>query len=230
MARAVLRAIIFDFNGVLVDDEPIHLEMFQKVLKEEGIALSEKDYYARYLGLDDRACFQTAFRDHGKKLDESALAELTRRKARYYRDAIQKRIAVFPGVRTLIPEVFSRYPLAIASGALREEIEMILQSIGLRTSFQAIVSTEDIEQGKPHPEMFLKALRLLSEKQTDRSILPSECLVIEDSKEGILGAHRAGIKCLAVANSHPPEELAGADAVVHSLEEVTVPFLEGLFA
>ncbi len=225
----VLRAIIFDFNGVLVDDEPIHLRMFQKVLQERGIPLTEKDYYARYLGLDDWSCFKLAFQDQGITLDDAELAELIRLKAAHYRAAIENGIIIFPGVKELIPLVSQRFALAIASGALRSEIDMILETASLKSYFQAIVSTEDVNEGKPSPEIFLKALTLLNQgKEHALAIGASECLVIEDSKEGILGAHRAGIKCVAVANSHPAEELTDADAVVNSLHEVTVPFLEKL--
>jgi len=226
----VLRAIIFDFNGILVDDEPIHFELFQKVLKEEGISISQKDYYARYLGMDDRGCFKAAYQDQERKLDEPSLAGLVQRKGRYYRETIEKRIVVFPGVKQLLPDLSSRFPLAIASGALRSEIEMILQTIGLKKYIKAIVSAEDVSEGKPNPEIFLKALALLNQQNAGgQPILPSQCLVVEDSKEGILGACHAGIKCLAVTNSHPPEELRKADVVVNSLTEVTVPFLERLF-
>ena len=120
-------------------------------------------------------------------------------------------------------------PLAVASGALREEIEMNLQGIGLRNCFQIIVSAEDVAEGKPHPEIFIKALRELNRMSVGKEpIRSSECLVVEDSKEGILAAHRAGIKCLAVSNSHPAGELK-AEAVVRSLEEVDISFLESLF-
>ena len=225
----MLRAIIFDFNGILVDDEPIHLILFQKVLKEEGITISERDYYARYLGMDDRGCFKTAYQDHGRNIDEHTLADLVRRKALTYRETIEKKMIVFPGVKELVPALSARFPLAIASGALRSEIELILQCIGLRKYFRAIVSAEDVHEGKPNPEIFIKALSSLNQQQSDsRPILPSECLVVEDSKEGILGAHGAGIKCLAVTNSYPAEELREAEAVVRSLEEVTIPFLEKL--
>jgi len=226
----MLRGIIFDFNGVLVDDEPVHLKLFQRVLREGGISLTAPDYYARYLGMDDRGCFKAAYHEHGKKLDEAFLAELVRRKARYYREVIEEGILFFPGVKVLIPTLSSRFPLAVASGALRSEIETILRAPGLRKYFRAIVSAEDVSEGKPNPEIFIKALRLLNERNsTGRPILAPECLVVEDSKEGILGARRAGMKCLAVTNSHPAEELGEADAVVKSLEEATVDFLESLF-
>lgn len=225
----MLRAIIFDFNGVLVDDEPIHLELFQKVLAEEGIPLSEKDYYARYLGMDDRGCFKAAFAEHGRELDGRHLAELIQRKARYYRGSIKTKVRPFPGVKELVPLVAARYPLAIASGALRSEIEMIVERIGLEGYFQVIVSSEDISEGKPNPDIFIRALEGLNQKRPKGgAILPSECLVIEDSREGILGAHRAGIKCVAVTNSHTAKELAEADAVVGSLSEVNLAFLEKL--
>ena len=225
----MLRAVIFDFNGVLVDDEPIHMEMFQQVLQEEGLSLGEKDYYARYLGMDDRGCFKALFKDHGRPLDEASLAKLIQRKAAYYRDTIEKRTTVFPGVKQLVPALAERFPLAIASGALRDEIELILQSITLRSCFQVIVSAEDIAEGKPHPEIFVKALAKLNRTAPkDDPIRSSQSLVVEDSKDGILAAHRAGIKCLAVSNSYPAKELRAAEAVVGSLTEVTAPFLESL--
>ena len=227
--ESMLRAFIFDFNGIIVDDEPIHLELFQRVLREESIDLSEPDYYARYLGMDDRGCFKAAFHEHDRELTETALAELVDRKAVYYREAIQNRMHVFPGVKKLVPLLAARFPLAIASGALRSEIETILAAIGLKEHFRAITSAEDVKEGKPEPEIFLKTLSLLNSKLNHANpIKPAECLVVEDSKEGIRGARRAGMKCLAVANSHPAEKLTEADGVVKSLDEVEISFLQKL--
>ena len=226
----MLRAIIFDFNGILVDDEPIHLELFQKVLREEGISLSTEDYYARYLGMDDRDCFRAAYKAHGKELDEPTLSELIRHKSVYYREVILTGPVIFPGVKEIVPALFKRYPLAIASGALRSEIDMILADTGLIKYFQVIVSTEDISKGKPEPEIFMKALSLLNQSTDKTPILPSECLVIEDSKEGVLGSHRAGMRCLAVTNSHPAEKLKEAEAVINGLDEITEDFLEKLLS
>src|SRR5262249_58379611 len=179
------------------------------------------------MGMDDRGCFRAVFEVDGRKLDEAKLAELIGRKAQYYRDTIAERIVIFPGVKRLVPELAARFPLAVASGALRAEIEMILQVGGLRNYFQVIASAEAVDHGKPHPEVFINALRGLNEKRRD-PIRASECLVIEDTRDGITAAHRAGIKCLAVTNSYPAAELE-AEAVVASLEEVTIPFLESLF-
>lgn len=227
----MLRAIIFDFNGIIVDDEPIHFELFQQVLQEEGIRLTEEDYYARYLGFDDRGAFTAAYREHGRQTDEQEILRLIARKARYYQETIQNKMRVFPGVKNLISTLSKQLPLAIASGALRNEIEAILATVSLRNHFRAIISAEDVKEGKPEPEIFLKALAQLNSQITDdRRIAVAECLVIEDSKEGIRGARRAGMKCLAVTNSHRPEHLAEATAVVTSLEEVELSFLEKLCA
>ncbi|HEY3302409.1 MAG TPA: HAD family phosphatase [Candidatus Binatia bacterium] len=230
----MLRAVIFDFNGILVNDEPIHWELFRRVLLEEGLALSDKEYYERYLGMDDRGCFRAVFQDRGRSLNDAALAKLIKRKAEYYRASIADRMVVFPGVKELVPELAARFPLAVASGALRDEIELVLQSFGLRNLFRAIASAEDVAEGKPDPGIFLKALQTLNDESGESGpgkelIRPSECLVIEDSKEGILAAHRAGMKCLAVANSYPAHDLASANAVADSLKDVTVALLESLF-
>ena len=226
----MLRAIIFDFNGVIVDDEPIHFELFQQVLAEEDIRLTKEDYYSRYLGFDDRGAFTAAYRENGRPLDDRQLARLIERKASYYREAIKTRMRVFPGVKTMIPALAQQVPLAIASGALKHEIREILSSIGLLEKFRTIVSAEDVSRGKPDPEIFLKALNDLNTALGgDSPISASDCLVIEDSKEGIRGARRAGMKCLAVTNSHPADLLKDADAVVESLDSLTLKALEALW-
>jgi HAD superfamily hydrolase (TIGR01509 family) len=227
----MLRALIFDFNGIIVDDEPIHFELFRRVLGEEGIELTEDNYYARFLGFDDRGAFTAAYRENGRSLEESLLARLIGRKAVYYQSAIQNKVRIFPGVEKLIAALAPGLPLAVASGALRQEIETILSTAGLLKHFSVIISAEDVHYGKPEPEVFLKALAGLNAQVKDsHPIDAADCLVIEDSKEGIRGARRAGMKCLAVSNSHPAELLQEANAVVRSLEEVDVSLLEKLCA
>jgi beta-phosphoglucomutase len=223
----MLRAVIFDFNGIIIDDEPIHFELFQRVLAEQGIGLTEEDYYARYLGFDDRGAFAAAYREHGKAHDGKQLTGLIARKAIYYQNAIRNKVIIFPGVQKLVAELAPRLPLAIASGALRNEIETILSTAALSKYFPVIISAEDVAQGKPEPEIYLKALaRMNAEAGDDQPIDVAECLVIEDSKEGIRGARRAGMKCLAVTNSHPAELLRDATAIVNSLEEVDIQLLQ----
>jgi len=225
----MLRAAIFDFNGIIVDDEPIHFKLFQKVLGEEGIVLTEEAYYARYLGFDDRGAFMAGFRENERSLSDVKLRALIERKAIYYQDAIRKHVAIFPGAAKLVKDLAPALSLAVASGALRHEIETILNTAGLLKHFHAIVSAEDVEQGKPEPEIFLKALAALNALVGNKeSIQPDDCVVIEDSKEGIRGARRAGMKCLAVTNSHPAELLTEADAIVKSLEGVKLNFLQNM--
>jgi beta-phosphoglucomutase len=227
----MLRALIFDFNGIIVDDEPIHFQLFKRVLAEEGIELIEEDYYARYLGFDDRGAFSAAYRQHGQSLDEKLLARLIDRKSVYYQHEIRNKVRIFPGVEKLVAALAPTFPLAVASGALRHEIDTILSTAGLLKRFAVIISAEDVNQGKPEPEIFLKALaRLNAQVDNDDPIDAADCLVLEDSKEGIRGARRAGMKCLAVSNSHPAELLQEANAVVRSLEEVDLAFLEQICA
>lgn len=227
----MLRAVIFDFNGIIVNDEPIHFRLFQKVLGEEGIALTEEDYYARYLGFDDRGAFIAGYRDHRRDLSEAKLAELVDRKAVYYQEAIRNHVEIFPGVKPLVASLAQTLPLAVASGALRHEIETILSTITLRSHFDAVVSAEDVTAGKPEPEIFIKALAALNTGLEHRNVIAAaDCLVIEDSKEGVRGARRAGMKCLAVTNSHAAELLGEATAVVNSLEQVTLGFLQELWS
>jgi beta-phosphoglucomutase len=225
----MLRAVIFDFNGIIVDDEPIHFELFKKVLAEEGIVLTEDAYYARYLGFDDRGAFTFSFGVHNRSLSHDKLAELIERKAVYYQEAIRNHVAIFPGVKSLVADLAQSLPLAVASGALRNEIETILTTAGLINYFKAIVSAEDVERGKPEPDVFLKALEFLNAKTNGNDpIQAADCVVIEDSKEGIRGARRAGMKCLAVTNSHPAEMLTDASAVVKTLAAVTLDFLKSI--
>jgi len=225
----MLRAVIFDFNGIIVDDEPIHFELFQKVFREEGIPLSEEAYYARYLGFDDRGAFMAGFQENSRPLNDAELAELIERKAVYYQEAIRNHVTIFPGVKSLIADLAQCLPLAVASGALRNEIKTILTTSGLINHFKAIVSAEDVERGKPEPDIFLKALAALNQRNNNgKPIAAADCVVIEDSKEGIRGARRAGMKCLAVTNSHRAELLTDANAVVNTLETVTLDFLKSL--
>lgn len=219
-----LKAILFDFNGVLVDDEPLHASLFQKVLAEEGVRLSPEEYYAKYLPYPDRDLFQAVMKARGATFDAARIERMAERKARYYAEGADG-VVFFPGAREFVQSAARRFPLAVASGARREEIETALHRAGLLNLFQAIVGAEDVVHGKPHPEAFQRALEEIN-TLLGSEITPEECLVVEDSKGGIQAAHRAGMRCLAVANSYPVEELKSADRVVTSLAEVSLEDLE----
>ncbi|MEW6325170.1 MAG: HAD family phosphatase [Nitrospirota bacterium] len=229
----MLQAIIFDFNGVIANDEPLHLEMFQKVLAEQGIPLFREEYYRHFLGMDDRDCFKAVLAARQRPADDELVEMLIAKKADYYAQAITERLVIFPGAAEMIAAAAARWPLAIASGALRHEIEHILAAIGLRPHFSAIVSAEDVRRGKPDPECFRTALDRLN-RDRDRAARPpieaDACLVIEDSPWGITAAHAAGMKCLAVTNSYPADSLAEAEHVLATLESVPLSTLEGLFS
>ncbi|MDQ6735311.1 MAG: HAD family phosphatase [Nitrospirota bacterium] len=221
----MLRAIIFDFDGVIADSEPIHFAVFQRVLGEKGFFLSQEEYYADYLGYDDKGCFAAFLALHGHPVTQETIDELVGRKAAAYFDYIKEHPVIFPGVCELIHEVAMSHPLAVCSGALRHEIEFILEQAGIRKAFAHITSAEDVIHGKPNPEGFLHALAALNQHGADRFMTPDECLVIEDSLPGIRGAHAAGMKVLAVANTHRVEDLQEADAVTSSLADVKFPEL-----
>lgn len=230
----VLRALLFDFNGVLVDDEPIHLEVFQRVLAEEGISLSCEDYYARYLGLDDRACFAAVLRGAGEEPTVPRLMRLIARKASYYQGAIRERgYPFFPGAVELVEEVSAAgRMLGVVSGALQEEVEGALRQAGIRERFKVLVTSEDTSRGKPDPEGYHHALDALNALPPlpERLFHPHEVLAVEDTPAGLAAAAEAGLVTLGVAHTYPPDRLRAADAVAESLAGLTLESLETLFA
>jgi len=224
----MLRAIIFDFDGVVADSEPIHLAVFQRVLGEQGFFLSPEEYYAEYLGYDDKGCFRTFFTTHGQSPSDKTIDDLVARKAQTYLDHIKQNLIIFPGVCELVRDAASRHRLAIASGALRNEIEYVLECAGIRKEFEHITSAEDVRQGKPDPEPFVHALASLNRASRSGQVrlAPDDCLVIEDSIPGIRAARAAGMKVLAVTNTHTVQDLHEADALTHSLADVKWPDLQ----
>ena len=220
----MLRAIIFDFDGIVADNEPIHCAMFQRVLGEIGLFMSKEEYYADYLGYDDKGCFAAFLTAHDRPFSQTTIDELVARKAQAYLDYIKQHLVICPGVRELVREAAGHYRLAIASGALRQEIEFILEQAGIRKEFQHVTSAEDITRGKPDPESFLHALAALNRlgPAGQPAIKSEDCLVIEDSIPGIRAGHAAGMKVLAVANTHPIQDLHKAEAVTPSLADVNL--------
>lgn len=215
-----LAAIIFDFDGVIADTEPLHFAGFRQTLAEVGISLTETDYYANYLGYDDRGCFITALTAHRQPADPATLTQLMQRKAHAYMESVKDHLVIFPGVCEFVREAAVVYPLAIASGALRHEIEVILEQAGLRKEFLHITSAEDVTRGKPDPQPFLQALAALNRQCGDQAITAGSCLVIEDSIPGIRSAKTAGMKVLAVTNTHTIRDLHEAHMVTQSLSQI----------
>ncbi len=228
----MIRAVIFDFNGVLLDDESVHFDLFQEVLDQEGVHITEHDYHSRYLGLDDRACLETALRDGGQTASQARLDELIARKGRRYFEVAAQGLRFFPGAAECLARLSKTFPLAINSGALRAEIVFALDLLDRRDAVPVVVAAEDATYCKPHPEGYTLAHRgLLASGAAPSDLLPSECLVIEDSLAGIESAKGAGMKAVGVPNTYDHAALlrAGADAVVDDLPAFTASWINAKF-
>ncbi len=215
-----MKAVIWDFNGVVIDDEHVHYAAFAELLAAEGHTLTEARYYEHYLGLDDWGFFRTALRDlRGTAPSEEEVDALVERKADVYARLLGPDFELIPGAEALIRATARVARMAIASGARRREIEAVLDRFALRDCFVALVSADEVEHGKPDPEGYRKAFAAL--QAVEPSLVESECCVIEDAPNGIRAAHAAGLRCLAVATSRTRAELGEADAVVDRLVGLT---------
>ena len=228
----MLRAIIFDFDGVLVDSEPLIMKLVQEVAAREGWRVSEEEYYKDYLALDDRGVLEHLWRTHGRSLSAPRRDELLPWKARAYEEIIRDGLPPIPGAAEFVLSASQSYPLAIASGSLQVEIEHLLRKLGLREKFAVLATATDCQRSKPDPEIYLTALSRLQELPQMRAprLQAGECLAIEDAPLGVLAAHAAGMKCLALAHSRPEAELQHADWVTRQFADVDLEFIRANFA
>lgn len=222
-----MRAVLFDFDGVLVDSEPLHFRAMHDALVAEGFTIDEEEYWRHLLAHDDRGAIRIALERHGVPFDGARIEAVTRRKAEAF-EALLAGIPFFPGVKELVRALHREVPLAIASGARRVEIEAILEAGGLRDAFDAVVGIDDVSRSKPSPEPYLTAMARLSTRAP--GLEPGQCLVIEDSYTGIAAGLAAGMRVLAVTNSYPAAKLAAAHRVVDSLAGLDSAGLRQLFA
>lgn len=221
-------AMVFDFDGVLADSEPIHLKCFRQVLGLIGVELNEQDYYDKYVGYDDRGCFRAVLADRGLTCDEPQIKAMIEAKSKIVQRVIAESVRPLAGSVELVRSAAeARIPLAICSGALRREILLAVEAIGLGDAFSQIVSAEDVARGKPDPAGYRLAVARLS-ASAGRELRPARTIAVEDSPAGIDSAKAAGLKVLAVTNSCPGESLQAADRIVSSLEEVAVSSLDEL--
>lgn len=205
-------ALIFDFDGIIVNTEPLHYRAFQEVLEPLKLEFPWEEYVGAYIGGDDRDVFRLRYRNAGKKLGDPALAELIKKKAVAFQHLARVAgVKPYPGVTDLIAAAGEKkIPVALCSGALRSDIEPVLAANGLQKTFVAMVTADDVAASKPDPESY----RLVVEKL---SLPPRECLAIEDTPAGIQAAKGAGLKVVAVTNSYGRDKLFGADRIVNSL-------------
>jgi beta-phosphoglucomutase len=228
MSRA-LQAIVFDFDGVIANSEPLHLQAFQQALAPDGIELSPAEYYARYLGYDDVGLFEALAKDLGLSLSGGHVTTLVTRKGERMQALLRSGSVLFPGATEFIREAAAVVPIAIASGAMRHEIDDVIDAAGMTDLFSTIVAAGDTPQSKPSPAPYRLALERLR-ATSQRDIDPRRAVAIEDSKWGLESAQGAGLRLVGITNSYPAHELTGAELVVDSLKALTLPALDRLCA
>ena len=219
----MIKAILMDFNGVIINDEPLHMKAYQEALKTEGIDLTEDDYYS-CLGMDDKAFTKAAFERAGKKLSDEKCGEVIKTKTANWFKQVEENIPLFDGAENFIKKMEKDFALGIVSMAQREEIEFVLEKTGLRESFMTIVSAEDVSKYKPDPECYLTGFNMIDAERMRRGKNPmvhKDCLVIEDSPQGIMAGNGAGLMTLGIPNTVSTERLreANADAVSDNLND-----------
>lgn len=219
----MLSAVIFDFDGIIVDSEPMHFRAFNEVLEPLNKTITWDDYCEIYIGFDDRDAFKAIFKAHGDKMSSRDLKRMIAAKAAFFQTLIKNGDATpLPGAVELIKSIPVRLPVALCSGALKEDLLPIIKKLGIESDFSVIVTAEDTPKSKPDPAPYILALEKL--KIDD----PATALAIEDTPAGIRSAKAAGMKVLAVTNSYDRDYLLEADAIATSLEQVTRPTLENL--
>jgi len=229
----MIQAILFDFNGVVIDDEPLHKKAYQDALAAEGISISDSEYYDS-LGMDDVTFVRAAFGRAGRDLSDETLRAVIEREYELHRAMIDGELPLFPGVVTFIKSLARVYPLGVVSMARRDQIDYVLKRASLNKFFDVVVSAEDVRACKPDPGCYKRALELLNEKRNSAHappFQPSECLVIEDSPPGIQAGRSAGMRTLGVVNTVRESALraAGADVVTQSLADWTLDAVHHVF-
>jgi beta-phosphoglucomutase len=224
---SALQAVIFDFDGVIADSEPLHFRAFQQALAEDGLELSPKEYYARYLGYDDVGMFQAFGEDRGVPMDGARVVELVARKGAKLQAMLSAGSVLFPGAVEFVRTAASAVPIAIASGALRHEIDEVIEAAGVADLFSTIVASGDTPESKPSPAPYRLAFERLRDA-TGTALDPRRCVAIEDSRWGLESARGAGLRCVGVTNSYPADELTGAELVVSGLQTLTIDALDRL--
>jgi phosphoglycolate phosphatase len=230
----MIQAIFFDFNGVIINDEPLQMAAYQNVLAEHGIELTENEYYDA-LGMDDRAFVRAAFQRSGKPLTDDLLASTIDGKSAHHRKLIEDELPLFPGVVTFLKAASRTFSLGLVSMARLVEIDYVLDRAQLRSLFSVIVTAEDVNACKPAPDCYRSALEKLnkeSSKNGRSTIAAADCLVVEDAPPGVESGKQAGMRTLGVTNTVSEQQLrtAGADVVTRSLADWTVDAVQRVFS
>jgi len=202
------RAVAFDFNGTLSHDEPILFAVYREMFSARGRPLSADDYYGTLAGLSEETIIGTWLGIEGK-----ALAALVEERIERYLELSGDGATVPRALREAVAYAADRVPVAVVSGAFRREIEPVLAGAELDRHVEVIVAAEDVARGKPDPAGYARAVELLG-----RRLLPSEVVALEDTEAGVASAKAAGLRCVAVLGTHPPERLRGADEIAEAID------------
>lgn len=226
-----LSGVIFDFDGVLANSEPLHLRAYQEVLSKHGVALDPDDYKEKYLGYNDDEVFQSIAHDVHWDLSEDTLMDLKRAKGQLFDELVSSGDTLFPGAASCVRTIAAEFPIAIASGALTGEIETVLTTTNLRRHIRAIVASGDTPYSKPKPDPYLRARELLRPYAETDGHNPNGCFVaIEDSRWGIESAVKAGLPCIGIAQTYPATALEAAHLVLPTIADVTLDTLHKVCA
>jgi beta-phosphoglucomutase len=221
-----LEGVVFDFDGVLVNSEPVHLRAYQELLAGEGLPLSAGEYYSRYVGLDDRAMLEALLRDRGVERPPGWTERLVARKSTQVQALLAGGSLLLPGAAALVRQLAAAVPVAIASGALRHEITGVLKREGLADYFTVVVSAGETPRGKPYPDPYSTAVTQLG-RASNRAIRPQAVVALEDTRQGLASARAAGLRTVALTTTYPADALE-ADLVVPGLTDLTLSRLEAL--
>lgn len=223
-----LEAVIFDFDGVIVDTERLHYEALNRVLSGLGLGITWEAYVETYIGFDDRGVFQTRFQKAGRSLATDELVRLVNTKAGLFHHMVAHETPTpYPGAVELIRALSGVLPLALCSGALRSDIEPVFTGLNLHGVFDLLVTADDVSMSKPDPACYRLAVERLAARHA-RTLSPGACLALEDTPAGLKAAKGAGLKVLALTNSYDRAYLGLADAVVDSLQGFTLDGLSRL--
>ncbi len=226
----MLKAVIFDFDGVITDSEILHLRAFNQSLAQYGIEITKNDYYTTYLGFNDTDCYKLLIEKGLLKMDKQEINALMKQKKRIFEQLAKAEGKMIEGVRDFLTMLEqNNVPMAICSGSLLTEVEMVLEDARLRHLFEVIVSGEQVKKGKPDPEGFLLSLQRLNENR-ENPVTANQCIVIEDSHWGLEAAKAAGMHTIAVTNSYDAEQLSQAEKIVTRLNELSIDDLQQLCA
>ena len=221
MSLTGIRAVVFDFDGVLANTEDLHLAAFQDVFRTRGWSLAREEYFANYLGFDDRGLIRGFGTDNGLLLSEADVETILSTKSRRYEDRIARGQVLFPTAQPAVARLAARFKLAIASGSLRGEILSILRLNRLMEAFPVVVGADDVARSKPAPDPYVAAVERLG-------VEAPAAVAIEDAPLGLLAARTAGLRTIGITTSYPRHALDAADLVIDSLDEVTVELIEAM--